>query len=151
MIRIVRPMIAAAAAFAAAGCADGNKKNEGGGAPMVKIEPAPDEVQRMRTPISLKVGDPAPPLSVELWLKGEPVNEFKRGTVYVVEFWATWCSPCVAAIPHLNQLQKDHPSAVVIGVAGASGGPIRGSPTRAWRGSGHSSQKRRPNGLSGRV
>ena len=30
-----------------------------------------------------------------------------RGKVVVLEFWATWCSPCVAAIPHLNQLARE--------------------------------------------
>jgi len=27
-----------------------------------------------------------------------------RGKVVVLEFWTTWCAPCVAAIPHLNEL-----------------------------------------------
>ncbi|WP_188757844.1 redoxin domain-containing protein [Edaphobacter acidisoli] len=27
-----------------------------------------------------------------------------RGKVVVLEFWATWCSPCVASLPHLNQM-----------------------------------------------
>ena len=38
---------------------------------------------------TLKVGDPAPALTVDKWVKGEPVKEFKKGEVYVVEFWAT--------------------------------------------------------------
>lgn len=27
-----------------------------------------------------------------------------KGKVVVLEFWATWCSPCVASLPHLDQL-----------------------------------------------
>ena len=38
--------------------------------------------------------------------------EALEGKVVVLEFWATWCGPCVAAIPHLNELSdkyKDKP------------------------------------------
>jgi len=64
------------------------------------------------------VGDQAPPLSVDEWLKGT-LSEFKSGTVYLVEFWGTWCSPCIKNIPHLTELQKKYSSDgfVVIGVA----------------------------------
>jgi thiol-disulfide isomerase/thioredoxin len=54
----------------------------------------------------LTVGDKAPALQVEKFLKGEPVKEFKAGRIYVVEFWATWCGPCKASMPHLTDLQK---------------------------------------------
>jgi len=36
----------------------------------------------------------------------------------VVEFWATWCGPCIGSMPHLTQLQKSNPDVTVIGVAG---------------------------------
>ena len=55
---------------------------------------------------SLKPGDQAPPLTVAKWLKGDPVEEFEAGKVYVVEFWATWCGPCRTSIPHLTELQE---------------------------------------------
>lgn len=55
--------------------------------------------------ITLKVGDPAPPLAPHKWIKGEPVTSFEKDKIYIVEFWATWCVPCVAAIPHLTELQ----------------------------------------------
>lgn len=54
----------------------------------------------------LWVGDKAPELVVSEWVKGTPVEKFEKGKVYVVEFWATWCGPCIAGMPHLSEVQK---------------------------------------------
>ena len=54
----------------------------------------------------LKVGDPAPATRPESMLQGEAVKEFKKGEIYVFECWASWCGPCVASIPHLNELHQ---------------------------------------------
>ena len=54
----------------------------------------------------LKVGDPAPATRPESMLQGEAVKEFKKGEVYVFECWASWCGPCIAAIPHLDELHR---------------------------------------------
>ncbi|MBM3991832.1 MAG: redoxin domain-containing protein [Planctomycetes bacterium] len=56
----------------------------------------------------LGVGDPAPRLRVGGWLKGEPIAAFEPGSVYVVEFWSTWCLPCEKSIPLLSTLQARH-------------------------------------------
>ena len=65
-----------------------------------------------------KLGDPAWPLTGLTWIKGGPV-EFKPGTVYVVEFWATWCPPCKKSIPHLTELQHKYKdkNLVIVGVS----------------------------------
>ena len=53
-------------------------------------------------------GTSAPPLDT-LKLLHAPLGERAdwaslKGKVVVLEFWATWCSPCVASLPHFNQL-----------------------------------------------
>ena len=38
------------------------------------------------------------------WVKGEAPKAWEPGKVYILECWATWCGPCVAAIPHVDEL-----------------------------------------------
>lgn len=66
----------------------------------------------------LTLGSKAPKLAVKSFVKGDPVEKFEKGKIYVVEFWATWCGPCRATIPHLTKLQKQYKKDVTfIGVA----------------------------------
>jgi thiol-disulfide isomerase/thioredoxin len=57
--------------------------------------------------LAAELGDPAAPLTIQEWIKGEPIAIGPgMSNVVVVEFWATWCPPCLISIPHLTELQK---------------------------------------------
>jgi thiol-disulfide isomerase/thioredoxin len=66
---------------------------------------------------TIGIGSPAPKLEVKEFIKGDAVKAFEKNKIYVVEFWATWCGPCKASIPHLTELQKKNKEAVFIGVS----------------------------------
>ena len=72
-----------------------------------------------------KLGDAAYPLTGLTWVKGQPVT-FSPGKVYVVEFWATWCPPCLKSIPHLTELQEKYKDRVtVVGVSQEETGVVK--------------------------
>ena len=66
---------------------------------------------------SQKPYGPAPEVGVEAFLTGGPADGLKslgelKGNVVFLDFWATWCGPCVESIPHINKLVdrfKDRP------------------------------------------
>ena len=55
----------------------------------------------------------APTLAVDSWVSGEPVTIPQEGTV-IVELWATWCGPCIDAMPHLSELAEQYDGQVAV-------------------------------------
>lgn len=80
--------------------------------PAAKIQPgAQDPAAKPKQPeVKLKVGDPAPALKATKWLQGAEVKEFAKGNIYIVEFWATWCGPCIVMMPHMGEMQAEYKS-----------------------------------------
>ena len=61
-----------------------------------------------KTPIKLKPGDVAPQFA-RIDLQGHPFDlKALRGKIVLIDFWASWCPPCIIAIPHLSQLQEKY-------------------------------------------
>ena len=69
-------------------------------------------------------GKPMPALHVSDWINGGITASAIKGKVVVVDLYATWCGPCMAAIPHNNELLKKYSSKglVIIGVCTSSHG-----------------------------
>lgn len=76
-----------------------------------------------------QIGDPAAPLQIAEWIKGGPVDlaEVKGRKIVVVEFWATWCGPCKASIPHLTELAHKFADrgVVFVGVSDENASKVR--------------------------
>ncbi len=46
------------------------------------------------------------PIQRRQMVKGDEVKKFEEGKVYIVEFWANWCGPCIVMMPHISELQQ---------------------------------------------
>ena len=58
----------------------------------------------------LKAGSPVniESLAASKWLQGAAPTDWKPDEVYVFESWATWCGPCIQAIPHMEELHRKY-------------------------------------------
>lgn len=56
----------------------------------------------------LKNNQIAPQIKITNWLKNAPADKTLVNKFIVLEFWATWCKPCLEYVPHLNELQKKY-------------------------------------------
>ena len=76
-----------------------------------------------------EIGTAPPPLVLSQVLAGPALPEIQweklKGKVVVVEFWSTTCAPCVAAVPHLNQLAREFRHKPVVFLAVSDENPDR--------------------------
>jgi thiol-disulfide isomerase/thioredoxin len=78
----------------------------------------------MRSGHAALEGKPMPALTVADWVNGQVKPEDMKGKVVIMDFYATWCGPCMAAIPHNNELLKKYKDRglVIVGVCTSSRG-----------------------------
>jgi thiol-disulfide isomerase/thioredoxin len=83
-----------------------------------------DDKPEFRSDHAALEGKAMPALTVEGWVNGEVKPEDFKGKVVVVDFYATWCGPCMAAIPHNNQLLEKYKDKglVIVGVCTSNRG-----------------------------
>jgi len=56
---------------------------------------------------NIKVNEKAPSINITNWIENVPNDKNLNDKYIVLEFWATWCGPCIAAVPHINSIQKE--------------------------------------------
>ena len=74
---------------------------------IAEFEATAGEAKAFEMP-KLNIGDQPPAFKVDSWIKGAPISSFEEGNVYLIDFWAAWCGPCIAIMPHLTELQAEH-------------------------------------------
>ena len=81
-------------------------------------------------------GKRMPKLDLSDWVNGMVTASDIKGKVLIVDFYATWCGPCMAAIPHNNELLKKYKDKglVILGVCTSSRGQEKMQQTAKERG-----------------
>lgn len=73
---------------------------------------------RERAGMELLEGRPAPPLVFDQAYQIDPsrreIVERMNGPLILLDFWATWCNPCLKVMPELEALQREHPEALLV-------------------------------------
>jgi thiol-disulfide isomerase/thioredoxin len=83
------------------------------------------EKKLMQKVESYATADPAPDIKILEWLGQDAVNLSSfRGKIVLLDFWATWCGPCIATFPRLRDWHKRYGGNdfVIVGVTKYYGG-----------------------------
>jgi thiol-disulfide isomerase/thioredoxin len=73
-----------------------------------------DSENAAAAPVSSLIGKPAPELEL-VTLDGKQTNlSDLRGQTVILDFWATWCGPCVVGLPQVMEVALENPDDVVL-------------------------------------
>lgn len=68
-----------------------------------------------------RVGDMAPSIELDAWIGvepgAEPTLERLRGKLVMLEFWGTWCPPCVRSMAHVQEIRDRYADLGLVVVA----------------------------------
>lgn len=79
------------------------------------LTPDPDIPTGEEAPQSPLIGKPAPPVKLSQLGKEEPFElKNHKGRVVVLDFWATWCGPCIKAMPDVQKVVEAFPEGAVV-------------------------------------
>lgn len=56
----------------------------------------------------IKIGSHAPNIKITDWIKYSPLNASLKDKFIIIDFWATWCAPCLASMDHMNKLVEEN-------------------------------------------
>lgn len=73
--------------------------------------------QTTKTPDFPDTGEDVNTYPAVEWLKGSPIKDFDPNKTYIIELWATWCVPCIAAMPHISEMNAKFKDKGVVFIA----------------------------------